>query len=337
MPSVLHVGVRGDGEVGDALGLLSSLPGYEHERFDFAGSPRGVSLVRARLLRRREFIARMRAADVVHVHGRAIALIYPMLLEEQPTIWTAHGVEAWWPRLSGVARLHCGEVLARNVDVILTASGAEAETLRETTPDLGPLLEVVPWGFPRVKRRPQARWELRKQLGIGDEITVLLLAELGDQRLALAAVDEARDADVDIAVLVAGGARELARMKLRQPHVHTASYEDHPDPFSMFAAADILLVPDVHRGYALSVLAAMDYGVAIVAGQSRSHGELLGNAAVLVPLEQSALTIALLDLIRQPARREYMAGEARRRAMQYSAPKFRAGILAAYERAMAAH
>ena len=177
MPSVLHVGVRGHGEVGDALGLLSSLPGYEHERFDFAGSPRGVSLVRARLLRRREFIARMRAADVVHVHGRAIALIYPMLLEEQPTIWTAHGVEAWWPRLSGLIRPYVGGVIARKVDVILTASGAEAETLRETTPDLGPLLEVVPWGFPRVKRRPQARWELRRQLGIGDEITVLLLAE----------------------------------------------------------------------------------------------------------------------------------------------------------------
>jgi glycosyltransferase involved in cell wall biosynthesis len=337
MVQVLHAGLRGSGEVGDAVGLLSALPDYEHERFDFATSPRGVHALLARL-RRREFVARMRAADVVHVHGPAAQLAYPMLLREKPTIWTAHGLEAWWPKLPRLARSHSARGFGLKVDAIVTASGAEAAALRSAASELAPLTTVVPWGLPRVKRRPQARFELRRALGIGDDqVTVLALAGLGDERLALGAVAEAREAGANLAVLVAGSAGELERVMRRTPHVHTLAY-DEADPYAIFAVADIFLLPDLHRGCAFSTLAAMDYGVAIIAAQSRSHDELLGSAALLVPLQRRPFAIALLDLIRDPARRTYLEAAARRRARtSYQAAKSRTGILRAYERALAAH
>ncbi|MHB1538448.1 MAG: glycosyltransferase family 4 protein [Solirubrobacteraceae bacterium] len=339
MPRVLHVGRPNDGEVGTALGVLSTLPGYEHERIDFVATPAVVNQVRA-MLRRREFAELIRAADIVHVHGVIIHLVYSMLLEQKPTVWSAHGLEASWQKRPRLTRELIVRRSVSNVDVILAGSVAEAEILRSAAPELERRLAVVPRGLWRVKRQPRWRFELRARLGIDDDqITVLLAAGLGDERLALAAVREAREAQADVAVLITGGARDLARVRGRhdEAHVHTLAYEDHPDPFACFAAADVFLVPEPHMDFSFYLIAAMDYGIAIVAGRSRSHDELLGNAALLVPLERQQLAIALLDLIREPGRREYMAGEARRRARQYSVERMRTGVLSAYERALAAH
>lgn len=340
MPTALHVAFHGHSGVGDAISLLSRIPGYEHARFDFMARPLLVNKARAQL-RRRAFAAQMRDADVIHVHGPVLELMHSMLLADKPTIWSAHGLLGWWSRFPRPFRTRAiysyARRYVRHVDEIMTASSAEADTLISAAPELTDRLTVVPWGLPRVKRQPQARWELRRRLGILDEqITVLMLAGLGNQRLGMTAVEAARSAGADIALLIAGADRATQRLAHRGgPHVHAVAYDEESDVYHLFAAADILLLPVAYQGYGFNLLAAMDYGVAIVAGQSRGHSEMLGDAGLLVPLQQSPLTVALLDLVREPARRTYMAAGARKRARtKYTAERARTGALHAYERAM---
>lgn len=336
MRRVLHIGLGTDADASNVIGVLAAAPVYEHDLLVVQSRPLGVASVRARL-RRGEIKARAREADVAHVHGLALNFVRRML-GEVPTVWSTHGMEEWLRRLPPPLRGLVIQKSARNVSEVVCSTEAEAELLRAAAPELDSRLEVVPWGLPKLKRSPAARWETRRRLGIPDEQVVVLTIEGMTRgrgmRLAMAAVDTARSGGDDISLLVITGGKTLTRsVRSGGEHVRTVGFGD--DPFRVLAAGDIFLVPSSYRGHGFALRAAMIYGLPIVAGRSRSHGEVLGDTSVLVPLDRVQVASTLVDLTRNPARREWMAGMVRRRAFsEYSAAKSRSKMLDVYERAV---
>lgn len=89
---------------------------------------------------------------------------------------------------------------------------------------------------------------------------------------------------------------------------------------SLMASAEVACVPSLYEGFSLPAAEAMASGTALVASDTGALPEVVGrdgSAAVLVPPgDVEALSAALAELLRNPARCAAMGEAARRRAVE---------------------
>ena len=92
MPAVLHVLPHRGGGAETYLKLLEEIPGYTHEVFALAAASSARSAAPSIVRRWPALARRVRAAELVHVHGDAAALLSLPLLARAPSVWTTHGL-----------------------------------------------------------------------------------------------------------------------------------------------------------------------------------------------------------------------------------------------------
>jgi glycosyltransferase involved in cell wall biosynthesis len=138
-------------------------------------------------------------------------------------------------------------------------------------------------------------------------------------------------------LLIGDGPDRPALEALAQPagaRIVFAGYSANPWP--LFNAADIFVLPSHSEGSPLVVLEAMDAGLPIVATRVGGVPEVLihEETALLVnPSEPAALRNALERLVRDPALRAALGRHARETLPRYSPESYVARLLGIYDAA----
>lgn len=108
------------------------------------------------------------------------------------------------------------------------------------------------------------------------------------------------------------------------------------DKAPLYSAATVFVFPSLYEGFGMPVLEAMACGAAVVTSDRSALPEVTGDAAVLVdPTRTEAIGEAILDLLRDPARRAALGDAARQRAALFSWGAVAEQTLAVYKQAAA--
>jgi glycosyltransferase involved in cell wall biosynthesis len=336
--TVLHVLPHVGGGAETYLDLLANLDGYEQDRVELSRR-RTPLLATTSIARRWPGVAqRMRRADIVHVHGDTTSLLTLPLLGRGATVWTTHGLHLLRRRPLVARAVHTAIACTR---VTICTSSAEAKELEAIAPELSGRLEVVLNGVaPAPPSDPRVRAEVRAQLGVAEgELAVLFLGELEPRKRpldAVAAVQTARAEGAPVVLLVAGnGPLMNAVGEQTGEAVHVLGYRS--DRERLLAAADVLVLPSEREGLSFALLEAMAHGLAMVVSDGPGNPEAVGEAGIVVRTgDRGALAAVLTELAGDRERREVLGAAARERVARELTPqRLRAGVSAAYERALA--
>lgn len=114
--------------------------------------------------------------------------------------------------------------------------------------------------------------------------------------------------------------------------------EDLP---ALYSGATLFLFPSLYEGFGLPLLEAMRCGVPVVTSNASSLPEVVGDgeqdaaygetAVQLSPHDQAAWTVALQNLLADPARRARLVASGYRRARQFTWQKAAQELLALYQ------
>jgi glycosyltransferase involved in cell wall biosynthesis len=283
----------------------------------------------ARLFRRER-------VDLVHTHtskagfvGRLAARLARVPL----VVHTPHGhvFYAYWG--AARTRLYLGleRLAARWTDrlIALTERGVEEHLARGV--GRADQWVAIPSGVETasLRARAPARGLARARTGLPPDATVVVgvgrLIPVKGFDVLIAALPEIRAAVPSVqAVLVGEGpARASLEAQARRlgvgARVRITGVPDDVSPW--IAGADVLAVPSRNEGMGRVLIEGMALGVPVVATATGGIPSVLGEGefGVLVPPDDPpALAAALIDLLRDPARRDKLAEAGRRRAQEFT-------------------
>lgn len=163
---------------------------------------------------------------------------------------------------------------------------------------------------------------LRRQFGLGDGPLVLFAGRITQQKrvpLLLEAWREVRRAVPDASLLLAGANRELVGDALSEDvadaaRVGVVRLGHIDDMASLLQAVDIFVLPSATEGLSNALLEAAASAKAIVATRVGGSTDVVqdGESGTLVPVDdRTALSDALIDLCRNPTKRELFGRRAR--------------------------
>ncbi|MGQ9890076.1 MAG: glycosyltransferase family 4 protein [Aggregatilineales bacterium] len=120
------------------------------------------------------------------------------------------------------------------------------------------------------------------------------------------------------------------------PGVHLTGYVDDADRGALYARALALVFPSLYEGFGFPVIEAMHCGAPVIAANTSSLPELVGDAGLLVdPLDVDAIAAKLARLAANPDLRADLAAKGRARAAQFTWERAAARALRALEDAAA--
>jgi glycosyltransferase involved in cell wall biosynthesis len=340
MRHVLHVLPHPGGGAENYIDILEGLPGYSHERVVISGSRSRLRGAVTLAMNRRRIGARSRAADLVHVHGDTAAMLSVPILRRGPSLITSHGLHRI-RRSAGVGPGARAMVRAmRAASIVICTSSAERDDLTDIAPPaLHDRLVVVPNGVPLpAATSAPARARARAALGVDDDRLVgLFLGRLEARKEPLLAVEAAQRAaagGTDLVLLVAGdGPLSAALSKRASNAVRPLGFRR--DPGTLYAAADVFVLPSRREGMSIALLTAMSHGLAVVVTDAAGSAETVGQAGLVVAPEAAAFAGALAKLAADAGERRRLGEAARRRiAEDLSAERFLERTASAYERAL---
>ncbi len=100
---------------------------------------------------------------------------------------------------------------------------------------------------------------------------------------------------------------EIGRLNLRGDVVATGYVDDRDLP-ALYQGAEMLVFPSLYEGFGMPLLEAMASGLPVVASDTSSHREVLGEAAVFVsPRDPESLARAVKELLLDQAQRRALA------------------------------
>lgn len=116
-------------------------------------------------------------------------------------------------------------------------------------------------------------------------------------------------------------------------------YVPEQDLPMFYNAADVFVFPSLYEGFGLPVLEAMACGAPVVALNSSSIPEVIGDAGILIdPVDvDNALVRVLEDLLNDPPRRQVLRERGLERAKQFSWQKAAVETLKVYEECYRLH
>ncbi len=101
--------------------------------------------------------------------------------------------------------------------------------------------------------------------------------------------------------------------------VHFAGYVADGDLPALFTGADAFALPSLYEGFGMPALEALAYGVPVVASDTTSLPEIIGDAGLLVdPLDDAALGAALVRVLTDQSLRAWLALAGPARAAHFS-------------------
>lgn len=284
-------------------------------------APAGEFAPRRFAVARRTLRALAADADVVHAHGlRAGAAA--AAAGAHPLVVTWHNA-----RLVGGGRrlLHAelARYVARNSDLTLGASeDLVADARRAGAVDARSTFVVAP-GLPPATRERAA---VRAELGNDDRPLVIAVGRLQAQKRLDVLVDAAAGwagSPAAPMVAIAGDGPDRAGLAARiaatgAPVTLLGPREDVAD---LLAAADIVALPSSWEARALVAQEALRTGVPLVTTEVGGLPQLVGPAAVMVPVgDAAALRQAIEELMADPDRRARLVELGRARAASWPDP-----------------
>lgn len=256
------------------------------------------------------------SVDVVHTHNpRALVHGAPAAkLARGLVVHSKHGINPDPPRRRRVRRI--AATLA-DAYVAVTPSLADvALEMHECNPDR---LQVVPNGIDlaRFSRDPEARRELREELGFPEEARVIgsvgRLAPEKNHALLLAATERIRSETVRV-VLVGDGPLASELQGARFVHL-VGARDDVPRWLSAF---DVFALSSSSEGLPLALIEAMAAELPVVATRVGGVGDLVEtgvNGYLVPPSDAGELGLALQRLVDEPERARAMGSRGRERVL----------------------
>lgn len=341
-PVVLHV-LPHPGEGGERyVEMLEAAPGYEFRRFHLSEGRRPLeALGRVPAARRAA-----RDADLVHLHGDAVAVLCSSLMRGLPGVVTFNGLHLL-RRLGGARRALFSRALraaiARSATSICVAESELRDAEAVAGERLRSRLELIHNGVPLPAEADSAeRSRAREEFGLGeDDVAVLFAAQLERRKGVLDLLDAlaaARGAGAPLAGLICGDGPLRDEVERRAPDAGARALGFRTDLPRIQAASDIAVMPSEREGLSLAVLEAMGRGLALVVSDGAGNPDAVGDAGVIVPYGDSgALAEALSRLAADAGERERLGRAARERvASQFDPGAMVDRTAAVYERALAA-
>ena len=86
----------------------------------------------------------------------------------------------------------------------------------------------------------------------------------------------------------------------------------------LFASADVVVVPSHHEGFGLPALEAMAAGTPVVAADTSSLPEVVGDCGVLVAQDGASIATGVLDVLGSGSDAGLLAAAGRVRARQFT-------------------
>ncbi len=101
--------------------------------------------------------------------------------------------------------------------------------------------------------------------------------------------------------------------------VHFAGYVADDDLPTLYTGADAFALPSLYEGFGMPALEALSYGVPVVASNTTSLPEIVGDAGLLVnPQDEAAIGAALVRILTDGALRARLAVAGPEQAAQFS-------------------
>lgn len=357
-----------------ALGSMRAYADLVEEALASSSLPRPVRVVRVDLALPARLLARVPAplrpwANIVHVAWAARRLrsvhadVFHVLdgasahvvraCGGRPTVVTVHDViphlrlQGWFGGHRGSLP---GRVLLRRItgglraaDRLVAVSAGTARDLIRVVGVSGSRVDVVPVALlpkaRRLLRRPPIAWPVRRR----EDPYVLHVGHNGFYKNRSGVVRVfARVADRADVRLVLAGPRPTRALRalveaLGLPE-RVTFVEDPSDEAleTLYRGASLLLFPSLYEGFGLPVLEAMAAGCPVVCSTGGALPEVAGEAALTAPPDDEAvLAEAALRVLETPREAGRLIALGRERAATYTLDAMAAGLLSAYERAVA--
>ncbi len=293
-------------------------------------------------------VTRREEADVAHVPYFA-----PPLCPGAPVVVTIHDlIPLVLPAYRGGAHVRAYMALvsaaARRATLVVTDSEASARDVERVLGIPRERIRVVYLAAGDAYRpRPQDELEaLRRRLGLPDRYLLYLggfdrrkrVPELLQAyKLALARLEP-------IALVVAGGLPAAdsafvpdprrAAQELDLDQVRFVGHVAEADKPALYAGAEAFVFPSIYEGFGLPPLEALSCGTPVIAAQSSSLLEVVGEAGLLVePDDVKGLAEAICAVAGDPVVRDRLAARAIDQAARFSWQRTAAETVAVYREA----
>jgi glycosyltransferase involved in cell wall biosynthesis len=307
--------------------MLERLSGFAHERFPLSSGRDPKSALSSIPVRLPQLAARARHADVIHCHGDVASTIALPLLWLRPSVVTCQGLHMI-RRLDGARRRAMGGALAAVAAACHTVICSSAEEVAELEPAVRARdrtkLRVIYNGIDPPSAQSEAtRASARAELGLSpDMVAGVFVGQLEHRKQPLLAAQAAIrvHAEAPFVLLVAGDGELAPQIRaLDGPAVRALGYRTDMD--RLLAASDVYVHPSEREGMSFALLEAMSHGLTVVAADSSSNPEAIGEAGLLfAPGDESDLTRALIRVGREPELRAALGAAAAARARDTFSP-----------------
>ncbi len=167
---------------------------------------------------------------------------------------------------------------------------------------------------------------IRKKYHLGSKPFILTVGTVQPRKNYELLVRAFAKLDADVTLAIAGGkgwlerglSAEIATHNL-QKRVKLLGFVDDADLPALYSAATLFVMPSLYEGFGIPILEAMACGVPVIASDSSSLPEVVGNAGVMLPAEdETAWTNAMQTLLRDSSRRAQMVGMGALRAHKFT-------------------
>lgn len=273
----------------------------------------------ARRSARRALRRAAKGADVVHAHGLRAGADCVALAASVPLVVTWHnaplGGRLWRLQHGALARY-----VARSTDLTLAASSDLAAAARSAGARRVREVFVAAPALPPPRR---TAGEVRAELGVGERPLVLAVGRLQHQKrldVLVAAAAGWADDDTAPVVVIAGDGPDRDSLAAQAAELGASvrllgARDDVPD---LLVAADLVALPSEWEARALVAQEALRSGVPLVATAVGGLPELVGDAAVMVPVgDASALRTAIESVLAEPAQRARLRAAGLQRARSW--------------------
>lgn len=191
---------------------------------------------------------------------------------------------------------------------------------------------------------PEEKSRLRKIYGLPPEAVVLLNVGSNHPRKNVFSVLKAllhlKRRELPFHFLKAGAdfTNEQKKFLEEENLVRNTTYLGKPSKTSLvniYNAADILISPSLYEGFGITVLEAMACGTAVIAANTTSLPEVVGDAGILVdPMNTEAIAASIYQLYKEPDVYEQKVAAGLERVKCYSWEKTAESVANVYEKAI---